>query len=160
MNIQQLSAAVQEAPWYLERFNRKAYAETFGQYQERFGPLYRAAVLDTAGEETALHALADALLDVLEQGWKAQRPWNRATVRMNEKQVVVAYLSPLLLSLGEPLCRQFAGCLRDRWTLRWPKDSYRIASFERIQKGFRNTIMGIEVPVRSAEKDEDLDEDL
>lgn len=154
MNLKALCAAVQEAPWYLERFTHRGYRDAFRQYTKRFGPVCMEAVRETAGEETALAALADALLDELETGWKRQRFWNRTAVRVSEKQMVVSYLSPMLLGLGEPDCRRLAEVLRDRWAARWPKDGYRIAEYAVIQSGFKDAIMGIPVSVLG-KRDED-----
>ena len=89
--------------------------------------------------------LADKLLDRLESSWRKQRLWNRAAIQATEKQMLVDYLSPMLLELPEPGCRRLAEVLRDRWAARWPKDSYHIVEAAELQKGFRYTIMGIEV---------------
>lgn len=111
MDVQILCAAVQEAPAYLSRFTRKEYPLAFREYAERFAPVWTAAVRETAGEETALTVLADNFLEGLEQGWRRQRFWNRSSVRVNEKQMVVGFLTPLLLGLEEPLCPEFAQIL-------------------------------------------------
>lgn len=127
-------------PW-LEDFRHKTYAPAFQDYCARYGSLYDQA----AQEAKDLRALAEALLDELEQGWKRQRPWNRSAVRASEKQMLVVYLSPMLLEREEPRCRELCEVLREAWNARWPKDGYRTAGFETIQSGFRNTIMGIEL---------------
>ncbi len=143
MDVQILCAAVQEAPTYLSRFTRKEYPLAFREYAERFAPVWTAAVRETAGEETALTVLADNFLEGLEQGWRRQRFWNRSSVRINEKQMVVSFLTPLLLGLEEPLCPEFAQILRDRWAARWPRDPYQTAAYADINSGFRYAIMGI-----------------
>ena len=79
----------------------------------------------------------------MEQGWRRQRFWNRSSVRVNEKQMVVGFLTPLLLGLEEPLCPEFAQILRDRWAARWPRDPYQTAAYADINSGFRYAIMGI-----------------
>ena len=85
------------------------------------------------------------LMDELEAGWRRQRIWNRTSVQINEKQMMVAYLSPMLVELEAPLGVAFAKALRDTWSARRPKDGYRIASYEKLASGFRNTILGIDV---------------
>ena len=124
MDVQILCAAVQEAPAYLSRFTRKEYPLAFREYAERFAPVWTAAVRETAGEETALTVLADNFL-------------------VNEKQMVVGFLTPLLLGLEEPLCPEFAQILRDRWAARWPRDPYQTAAYADINSGFRYAIIGI-----------------
>ena len=157
MNPDLLCAAVQEAPVYLDRFDRRHYDEAFREYVERFGPAYLEAGRETGGDEEALTALAESILDRLEAGWKRRRFWDRSAVRANEKQMVVAYLSPMLLGLEEPTCLCLAKTLRDRWTARWPKDGYGIAPFTKIQAGFRYAIAGIDLPDPERERRRDDD---
>ena len=142
----ELCAAVWEAPDWLPRFRRQEYPQVFQEYQKRFAPLYAQAVEETEGDLTALEGLAKDILDELEAGWKRRRFWNRTAVRVEEKQVIVSYLSPMLLELPDPLCGRLAGMLRQGWADRWPKDAYQITTFEVLQKGFRNSILGIELP--------------
>lgn len=143
MSIEQLAAAVQDTRPWLEDFRRKTYESAFRAYCETFGPVYAQAV--QAAGEVGLSALAAALLDELERGWKRQRPWNRTAVRANEKQMIVVYLSPMLLEQEEPGCGALCGVLRETWNARWPKDAYHTAGFSKIKSGFRNAIMGIEL---------------
>ena len=100
MKAEELCAAVQEAPYYNERFTRREYTAAFREYTERFGPLYMDAVRETAEDPAGRRSLAEQLLDVLEAGWKRQRPWNRGMVQAREKQMLVTYLSPMLLGLS------------------------------------------------------------
>ena len=145
MKAEELCAAVQEAPYYNERFTRREYTAAFREYTERFGPLYMDAVRETAEDPAGRRSLAEQLLDVLEAGWKRQRPWNRGMVQAREKQMLVTYLSPMLLGLEEPMCQELAEQLRDAWNARRPKDAYDIASYARLQEGFRNVILGIDL---------------
>ena len=147
MDMDVLCAAVQETAWYLERFTHAAYPGAFQAYTERFGSAYLTAVQEAAGEEAALMTLADKLLDRLESSWRKQRFWNRAAIQATEKQMLVDYLSPMLLELPEPGCRRLAEVLRDRWAARWPKDAYGIAAFTVLQSGFRASVLGIPVDI-------------
>ena len=145
MNPEALCAAVQSAAYWLERFTRKGYANAFKEYTEKYSPAFLEAVAETAGDEAAIGALAENVLDSLEAGWQSHRRWNRSAVRVNEKQVIVDYLSPMLLGLEEPLCQTLAKELRRRWEERWPKDVYHITTYTAIQSGFRNAIMGFDL---------------
>ena len=138
MELEPLCAAVWEAPRYLGRFTRREYTGAFREYTERFGQLYIDAVRETAGGEHAMRELAEGMLDCLERGWRGQRLWNRGAVRAQEKQVIVAYLTPMLVGLEEPLCGRFAEVLRDVWAARWPKDPYYVATYAQMQSGFRS----------------------
>ena len=76
MKLEELCAAVQEARYYNERFTRREYTSAFRTYTERFGPLYMEAVRETAEDPDGRRVLAEQLLDLLEAGWKRQRPWS------------------------------------------------------------------------------------
>ena len=146
MNVKPLCAAVQNG-WsdWMEHFNRQEYEKSFRKYMECYGELYAQAVREADGDEAALQALAAAILDELEAGWKKQRIWNRSRIRFEEMQVIINYLSPMLLELPDPKCGRLAGMLRQGWADRWPKEEYHITTFEIIQKGFRFAIMGIDL---------------
>ena len=141
----ELLAAIQTGRTWLDRFTRRGYPKAFPEYRARFAPAYGEAVLGTGGDEAALQALAEELLDGLAEGWKRQRIWNRAAVKVNEKQMMVDYLSPMLLGMEGTDCPRFAKVLRDCWEARWPKDPYFIVPYEQIAGGFRNSILGIDL---------------
>lgn len=149
-NIEALLAAIQDGKPWISRFTGKEYDKAFQEYQERFAPLYREAVL-SAGEE-GLTSLAEALLDGLAAGWARQKPWNRSLIQMNDKQMIVCYLSPMLLE--DPLCAPLAEKLREGWAARWPKDAYRSAPLAKLRKGFRPSLFGIPLPFGGAEDDD------
>ena len=44
-----------------------------------------------------------------------------------------------------PLCQELAERLRDGWNPRRPKDIYNITTYARLQEGFRNVILGIDI---------------
>lgn len=157
MSVEQLAGAVRETE-YLKLFDRHQYDKAFREYSERFGGLYAQAIRDAG--EAGLPELAQALMEELEAGWRRQRIWNRTSVQISEKQMMVAYLSPMLLELEEPLGIAFAKTLRDVWGARRPKDPYRIASRKKLSSGFHNTIMGIDVSgfLRSREQEEEEEE--
>lgn len=86
------------------------YRDAFRSYTERFGPLFMEAVRNQDPAD-----LAKALLDGLDAGWRAQRFWRRGVVRAEEKQMVVVYLSPMLLGLEEAGCQSLAQALMEQW---------------------------------------------
>ena len=137
---EELLASIQEREPWLRDFGRQTYRDAFRSYTERFGPLFMEAVRNQDPAD-----LAKALLDGLDAGWRAQRFWRRGVVRAEEKQMVVVYLSPMLLGLEEAGCQSLAQALMEQWAARWPGDGYRMAPYDQIQAGFRNVIMGIEL---------------
>ena len=137
---EELLPSIQEREAWLKAFGRQTYRDAFRSYTERFGPLFMEAVRNQDPAD-----LAKALLDGLDAGWRAQRFWRRGVVRAEEKQMVVVYLSPMLLGLEEAGCQSLAQALMEQWAARWPGDGYRMAPYDQIQAGFRNAIMGIEL---------------
>lgn len=138
---EELLPAIRERQLWLSKFRAHTYPNAFRAYAERFGPLYGAAVRQRDEEE--LSALAEGLLDQLAEGWRRCRIWGRGARRAEEKQMVVIYLTPMLLE--SPEGSRLAELLRAAWLRRWPKDRYEIATCEEIQGGFRNAIFGIEL---------------
>lgn len=149
MDMEMLCRAFQETRPWIDEFRKRTYEKAFQAYTERFGPSYLDAVRE-AGEEGLSH-LAGEILDRVEAGWKRQRPWNRGAVRVMEKQMAVDYLSPMLLELPEPMCHTLCGLLRENWAARWPKDAYGAATYAQLKRGFRDTIMGIQLPQKQEE---------
>ena len=150
---QYLLSAVQDGKRWLERFTIKGYPAAFQAYSSQYGPPYREAVraAERRDGENGPAVLARELLDALEEGWKRARFWNRSARRFDEKRVITVYLSPMLLELGETA---FANALREEWDRRWPKDTYKITTYQKLKKSFRNAIMGIEIGPRYDEEEE------
>lgn len=131
---------------YLKRFNGREYGKAYKEYVQAYGPVFMEAV-PAAGEEAGgdelLNGMVEDLLNALEAGWKAERIWNRSAARTSQKQMIIFYLSPMLLGLEEPACARLAELLRDGWAARWPKSAYEIADYKTIRKGFQNVVLGV-----------------
>lgn len=137
-----LLAAIQDGKPWLDRFTGKEYDKAYEEYRARYAPLFREAAL--ADGEEGVEALAEVLLDGLAEGWKRQKPWNRSLAQMEDKQMIVCFLSPVLME--DPVCAPLEEKLREGWAARWPKEAYQAASLKKIRKGFRPTFLGIALP--------------
>lgn len=153
--VDELCAAVQAPKEWMRGFNRREYPGIFRKYRETYGPVYAAAVRGCEGDLEKLERLADDILDGLENGWKRQRFWNRTAARTDERQMVIVFLSPMLMEESDPMCGRLAGMLRQRWADRWPRDEYHLTTFEVIQGGFRNAIFGIDLAGKHIDPDRD-----
>ena len=143
MNLDDLCAAVWESDQWMKLFNRSEYQAAFRRYEERFGPLY-ARVVREAEDLEGLQKLADDMLDAMERRWK--RHWlGRGAMMVDQRQMIVSFLSPMLLEQPDPRCGRFAGILRQCWADRWPKLEYHITTYEVLYSGFRTSILGIDV---------------
>ena len=145
-----LLSAIQDGKVWMARFTGKEYDKAYQDYRARYGPLFREAAL--ADGEEGIEAVAEVLLDGLAEGWARQKPWNRSLALMNDKQMIVCYLSPMLLE--DPVCAPLEKKLREGWAARWPKEAYRAAPLEKIRKGFRPTFLGIALPFGGGEDEE------
>lgn len=139
-HVEALLPAIQDAGPWLALFRKADYPGAFREYGEIYGEVYERALRETEPE-----ALAEDLLDALEAGWRRQRPWNRSTVRMNEKQMIVVYLTPMLLESGAEDQEALAEALQRAWCARRPRETYSLGRFETLQGGFKTAIMGIPV---------------
>lgn len=151
---EELLFAVQDSGTWLELFVRRTYKKAFLRYRETYAEAF-GQMLRICSSEEMLQSAADWMLTELEKGWKRQRFWNRSAARLDQKQMVIAYLSPMLLAMEDPAGARFANILRDGWAARWPKDAYEIAPFEKLAKGFHNAVFGIELSAFNREEEED-----
>ena len=145
-----LLAAIQDGKPWLARFTGKEYDRAFQEYRAAYAPLFREAVL--ADGEEGVEALTEVLLDGLAEGWARQRPWNRSLAQLNDKQMIVCFLNPVLME--DPVCAPLAEKLREGWAARWPKEAYRSAPAEKIRRGFRPTFLGIALPFGGGDDEE------
>lgn len=143
-----LSAVLNGRKW-LPWFTMSDYPEAFKQYVEAFGPVYMEAVRTAE----SVPALAAELLDGMEVAWAKERLWNRTPARMDTLQMLVDYLSPMLLGLEEPACGELAACVRDGWAERHPKEAYQMATYQKVKGGFRRVFLGIPLPDKQSEED-------
>lgn len=145
-----LLAAIQDGKPWLERFNGKEYDKAYQEYRAKYAPLFREAAL--ADGEEGIEALTEVLLDGLAEGWARRKPWNRSLAMLNDKQMMVCFLGPVLME--DPVCAPLEEKLREGWAARWPKETYRAASLEKIRKGFRPTFLGIALPFGGGDDEE------
>lgn len=148
VNIETLLSAIQDGKPWMARFTGKEYDRAYQEYRAKYAPLFREA----ADGEEGVEALAEVLLDGLAEGWKRQKPWNRSLAMMEDKQMIVCFLGPVLME--DPACAPLEEKLREGWAARWPKEAYKPASLEKIRKGFRPTFLGITLPFGGNEDDE------
>ena len=151
---EEMLLAVQDSARWLDLFERRTYRKAFRRYQEQFAQQYQE-MLRICTDEAMLQSAADWLLTELERGWKRQRFWNRTAARLDQKQMIIVYLSPMLLAMEDPAGARFAQVLRDSWEARWPKDSYQMEPFEKLVNGFHHAILGIELSAFNREEEDD-----
>lgn len=137
-----LLRAIQSNSYWMENFTRQYYQSAFKKYCTEFFPSYEAAIR-AAEDEVGMVDLVNQLLDALSAGWRSKRLWQRTRAKLDDQQMIVSYLTPMLLSLPDPRGMKFAELLQMEWEKRWPKEAYRIGDYDRIRGGFRDDILGI-----------------
>lgn len=136
--------AIHNGEKWIKRFTRHEYKKAFSDYCQCFGPIYWEAI-QAAQDDSALQSLVDRILDEKVRLSRKQRLWNRPVANLQEKQMVVLYLSPMLLSMNDSACICFAKMLQSAWKKRWPKQAYEIGDFTTISKSFNDTIYGTDL---------------
>ncbi len=144
--VEKMLEAIHSRKDWLRRFNKKQYAGAFEEYRMCFGPVYTAA-LQQVESEADLRTLAEQLLDALEASWEKTSRWRRNAVEYDDKLTMLFYLNPMLLAKeDEPWCEDFAYLLQELWAQRHPGDIYELSTYDKLVGGFRNMILGIELP--------------
>ena len=135
MTTETLKNSVANSFAWTKYFNRLDYADAFRNYCARFSAAYAEAIttMDSAD-------LAEALLVYMEEKRAKLLPWRRKAARVDDKMLLLTFLSPMLLSLGEK-GRVLAEALRAAWQDLYD-ESYEIAGYEAITDGFNNSVMG------------------
>ena len=140
MNNDTLAARVRDTRKKLN-MTQAELAEKIGMNRTVLGRLEKGEYLPSIPQ---LEALAEALVRGIEDGWKKERFWNRAAARVNDKMMLIDYLTPMLLASQEESCHDLAQALCEQWNRRWPENTYRTATYEALLNGFRHSIMGID----------------
>ena len=151
---EELLLAVQNSKSWLDLFDRRFYKKAFRAYQDQYAAAFRE-VFRICSTEEMLASAAEWMVTELEKGWKRQRFWNRSAVRLDCKQMIIVYLSPMLLAMEEPEGPRFAQLLREAWAKRCPKDVYDVATFEKLAKGFHHAILGVELSAFNRAEEEE-----
>lgn len=145
---EQLLEAIKEGKPWLDNFTRYNYREAFRKYCDKYEMLYRA----TLHNSSSPNDLAQKIVQGIEDGWKKERIWNRGAARVNDKMMVIAYLTPMLLASGEEACHALAEAICQCWCRRWPENTYQTASFDTLLRGFRHSVLGIDFEGKHMDK--------
>ena len=140
---EKLLQAIEKGEIWLHDFNRCDYEKSFAAYCKAYAPLYTAA-----SAQCAPKALAQELLEALAARQQRVLRWKRKVKRTNDQLMATFYLTPMLLQCEEASCKLLAQELCRQWSERWPADAYRLADYESIAAGFRNTVMGFAIGER------------
>ena len=139
--MEKLLRAISHGKPWLDQFNRVNYENAFEQYRA----LYEADYVSAVRSGGSIEQLAGKLVDAIEKGWEKEHFWSRGVARANDKMMLVAYLTPLLLASPESGCAELAQALCRVWKQRFPEDGYEMSDYDKIAGGFRNSILGFDL---------------
>lgn len=138
---EQLINALSPSKYWVNSFTRYEYRQAFQQYSDSFSFMYIEALRQVSDMTT----FTNSYLDAVETHWKNIHFWNRAATKVDEKMVVVSYLTPMLLNANDPSCSLFSNELCRLWNNRFPNNTYQTASYEQLLEGFRHSILGLDM---------------
>ena len=138
--MEELLKAIRHGRPWIDSFTRFAYRDAFSQYRTTYEPVYVGAVQAYESPEK----LAGEIVDAIVAGWKKERFWNRSAARVDDKMMLVAYLTPMLLASQEVRCHDLARAICDAWNREFPQNTYETADYDALINGFRNSIMGFD----------------
>ena len=138
--MEELLKAIRHGRPWIDSFTRFAYRDAFNQYRTMYEPVYVGAV--QAYE--SMEKLAQEIVDAIETGWKKEKFWNRSAARVDDKMMLVAYLTPMLLASQEVRCHELAAAICGAWNEKFPQNTYETADYDTLLDGFRNSIMGFD----------------
>ncbi len=123
---------------WLKYFTRRDYASHFALYKEAAYPV----IADIDDPKQA----ARDLLDALEADWAAKKRKRRISLaRESDKMLICMFFNPMAMdlpcesgpALAEELCRLY--------NERYPKEQYRIGTYELYMEGFKPTFLGLRI---------------
>ena len=127
----------------LSRFDYDHYTSFFQAFEGECVPFFET--LKSVGTEQA----AGRLMDELEERRSCLSSRERKRAEEEEKQVLALFLSPCAVRRGG-LAAAFAEAMNREWNERYPRNTYRIGSYEKILKGFDANLLGM--PLRKSKK--------
>lgn len=137
--IEELLPAIRDSKVWLQQFSRRDYSSAFEVYCARFASAYMAAA-QKAEDEGTMEGLAESLLRAAETAWMAAPVWKQNGIRYGTKNMLLVYLSPMLLHMNTSACTHLAEVLCQQWTARQRKDPYEIVTYEELRNGFKSVL--------------------
>ncbi|MBR5471643.1 MAG: hypothetical protein IKU81_05985 [Oscillibacter sp.] len=140
--MEDLLPAIRDSKIWLQQFSRRDYSSAFEAYCRRFAPAYMEAA-QKAEDEDAIERLAEVLLRAAETAWMAAPVWKQNGFRYGTKNMLLVYLSPMLLRMNTSACTRLAEILCQQWAARQAKDAYEIVTYEELRDGFKSVLPGL-----------------
>lgn len=145
----QVNELFENREYYLQRFNKKQYAETFEEYEAVFRKFDK--VCETYYEECGdVEKVCEKVADVIcayvlqlaaEQKFKNARSEAEWTEEIN--LFVVTYLFPAILECRNDYYKQLTKAIEKKWSKTFKGYKIKAGTFETINSGFQKKAFGL-----------------
>ena len=134
---------ISSAQAYLDRFDYDHYPDCFSEFEENCARWFTEhEALDAEGE-------TERILEQFEARWEQLPRRERREAAYRDKQVLALFFSPAATQISEE-AGAFAEVLREKWNIRFPRNTFLPGRFEEILKGFDANLLGL--PLRKSKK--------
>ena len=134
---------ISSAQAYLDRFDYDHYPDCFAAFEETCAKWFTEHETLDAENET------ERVLKQFEARWAELPRRERREAAYRDKQVLALFFSPAAARLSEET-GAFAEVLREKWNIRFPRNTFLPGRFEEILKGFDANLLGL--PLRKSKK--------
>ena len=135
MELYNLIADYRDWPKY---FTRRDFSPHFSEYRATAYPV----IADIDDPQQA----ARDLLDRLEADWAEKKKKHRiALARETDKMVICLFFNPAAMDLPCKSGPALANTLCELYNERYPKEAYKVGTYELYMEGFKPTIFGLRI---------------
>ena len=135
--------------YYLQRFNKKEYPETFEEYEQvfrRFDKLCMKCYEEHQDAEKLCKEAAEAICSYVQECKMCESFKNAVQEAQWQEQMnlfVVTYLFPAVLECRNDYYKQLAGAIEKCWAKTFKGYKIKAGTFETINSGFQKKAFGL-----------------
>lgn len=132
----------------LKKFNKKNYEEQYEFLKEKYKTVLdriEAGYLQEADGRTWLITVSENVIRAAEKTVRSKKwKYQQRTLQYDCNLFLVTYLLPLIQGYKGSMAEPFAEILAEKWNQRFGTQM-KAGTYEQIQAGFTNTILGIKI---------------
>ena len=145
----QVNELFENREYYLQRFNKKYYAETFEEYEQIYHTFDESCIKyleENSDVDAMCESVADAICNYVSQMASDQNFKNARQEMLWQEQMnlfVVTYLLPAILECRNDYYKQLAKVIEQKWAKTFKGYKIKAATFETINSGFQKKAFGL-----------------
>lgn len=136
---------IRDYPDAFKYFNRKKYDSFYQTYQDAIAPTFAAMDRWVCAHPTERQALLEGFADRFLDRWedfhqnhpKARSKRAKEKLAFSSKLTLALFAVPAIRGLGLSISEDFPRLLRDRFQVKYPENTFELATYEEIRTGFR-----------------------